>query len=772
MTSYASMTPTGVSKTRVRSRDSRYEVLSNVIGGSENDPWKTARPEQPGVASGNGSTTGRRSTISADPAITGRGATISGAVIIVILCAVSLGLAFQSGAYDPRQWLPSLVGVAALGLVVTVAGPHVPATRFQKTLLALFAAQTLWTAASILWATSTASAWEETNRTLFYAITVALAFTAIRWSRRNGMKALVVLLACCVAVVALAVVVLLAADENASDLFVGGRLNHPIGYFNALASFLMIGFWLAVGMASAAGKARPPAVEASRWAIRIERDRLPRWTQPLLLALAVVLLEVALLPQSRGAFWTFFLTLPFFVILSPNRFRGLADLVAVALPVVLFWGKLNGPYTAFASGAPLDPALDVLLPIVGYSVLIVLGEWVLTWLIERVSGPLPAKAIKWISIALIALVLAGGAGALLYAHQETGGLGDYLGDRWEEMVGDQGTVTSGASRFTAVGLNGRLRQWKVAYAAFVEEPLLGLGAQNFEIYWYEHRTVPLGVKQPHSQPMQLLSELGFPGLALWVAFVAATLVYAVRVRFRAPGRATQAAIGAAITAVMSWLIHSSADWLWQMASVSLPALLLLGGLAAIGAETATPGGWTSGGETPTVAGSAPPSPALRGTGRRLARVLALALALAVMVSAALPYLALRYCDLAASSRSLARVATRTETAAFLDPTSALPFSVQAGGHWLAAQKAPEGSPERLAHYLSEASAWVKATEREPGRWLYYFKAAEAFLAARDAALDIDPAAAEQSAASARGYLAEASRLNPLSDQIEDLEKAF
>jgi len=61
--------------------------------------------------------------------------------------------------------------------------------------------------------------------------------------------------------------------------------------------------------------------------------------------------------------------------------------------------------------------------------------------------------------------------------------------------------------------------WKVAAKAGAENPALGLGAQNFEYYWYEHRTMATDVRQPHSQPLQLFSELGVPGLVLWVAFV-------------------------------------------------------------------------------------------------------------------------------------------------------------------------------------------------------------------------------------------------------------
>ncbi len=250
-----------------------------------------------------------------------RVSTVAGVTVIVLLCAVCLGLAFRSGAYRPVDWLPFLIGVAALAVVAGMSGPAVLSGRVQKVLLGLFGAQAAWTAASLLWATSTANAWEETNRTLFYATAMTLVFVAVRWTGALGLRALVMLVTAAIAVMALVVVVRLGISDDFSRYFPDGRLQYPVGYFNGLASLLMIGFWLALGMANGS------------------RGGLPRWIQPLLLALGVLFAELALLPQSRGALWTFFLAVPFFLILSTNRFRALVDLAIVVLPVALFWSQ-------------------------------------------------------------------------------------------------------------------------------------------------------------------------------------------------------------------------------------------------------------------------------------------------------------------------------------------------------------------------------------------------------------------------------------------------
>ena len=684
-----------------------------------------------------------------------RAGMITGIVVIALLCIVSLGLAFRSGAYSLADWVPFLIGVAALAVMVAISGPAVFSGRFQKILLALFALQAVWTASSIFWATSLGNTWEEINRTLLYAVGIGLVFAAVRWAGPTGLKALAALVTAVIGVMALVIVIRLGVSDDPSGFFISGRLRYPITYYNALAALLMVGFWLALGMANG---------------MRQTERRFPRWTQPLLLALGVFFAELALLPQSRGALWTFFLVVPFFVILSPHRFRALVDLGIVVLPVVLFWGRLNEVYVASMDKVPLGAAVGGALRAIGYSVLIVLGAWAVTWLVERFAGPLSRRVRLSIGIVLMVLAIAGVVGGLVYADAHTGGLGGYLDNRWAEFTGDQGPSADTTNRFAALGLSGRVEQWKVAAKAFEENPVLGIGAQNFELYYDQHRTIALDVRNPHSQPMQLLAELGFPGLVLWLAFVVLTLVWAVMLRFRAANRATQAVIAAMMTAVISWFIHSSADWLWQMSALTLPVMMLFGGLIGAGGRQE---------RAPVTGAAAVPNevtPGVRPRARRRLRVsrsILTVLALLVLVSAALPYLCIRYCSFAAGSADLTTLTARAHTAEKLDPTSVLPFSVRATAHQAAAQAAPESSAERVEQFKLAAAAWVEASKQEPGSWLYFYLAAEAFVAARDAALSANASsAAQELEQSARFNLGEAKRLNPLSDQVASLEKAF
>jgi hypothetical protein len=740
-----------------------------------------------------------------------RGFTAAGVTLVALFFAVSVGFVFQGGAYGPSTWLPLLVAVAALLLVVALAGPAVFSGRFQKVLLAVFALQAVWTAVSVFWAGSRSNAWEETNRTLFYALTLVLVFAAVRWAGVAAVKAIAASATVVAGVVAVVALANLALTSDPLSLFVGGRLNYPITYFNGLAALLMVGFWLALGMANGArcspradAKDLQPAgapsdSEEPRSRVAWRRSQahggaaggFPRWSQPLLLVLAVVLLEVALLPQSRGALWTFFLVVPFFVILSPHRFRALVDLVIMVVPVALFWDRLNAPYLAISNETPLNTAINTDLLAIGYSVAIVIGGWAITWLIERWVGSLRRKVVMWVGVGLATLVMFGAAGGVIYADVRTGGLDTYLSDRWQEVTTDAVGDTQGATRFTGVGLNGRLRQWRVALEAFEAEPAHGLGAQNFEAYWYQHRSAAFTVRQPHSQPLQLISELGLPGVILWLVFVVAALVHAAIVRFRSPSWATRVLVAATMTAVLSWFIHSSADWLWQLAGVTLPAMMLFGALvgadkgtgrprsneAAVSAISEEEGGPTVDPDAQVTTDAPAAQPQRRRSVRSwrsgrspLLRALAVMIALAAITSAVLPYLSARYSALAAGASDLEQMTARAQTAAALDPTTTEPFGVRADVYVAAASQAPDAS-ERLRLLRLATTALQEALEREPGSWVYHFQAARTLFAARDAALVADSASVRALEEQARAELAEALRLDPLSPEVSALQAA-
>ena len=220
-----------------------------------------------------------------------------------------------------------------------------------------------------------------------------------------------------------------------------------------------------------------------------------------------------------------------------------------------------------------------------------------------------------------------------------------------------------------------------------------------------------------------------------------------------------------MTAVISWFIHSSADWLWEVTAVSLPAMMLLGGLVGMGEEGPRREGGTRAAARASI------------RARKCARVIrpiAVLLAILVIASAALPYVSIRYSAAASGSgvRDPEAALAGLTTAAKLDPTSTFPYALRAGVHTMAAERAPYGSQVRVEELKLAAAAWVDATKVDPADWVTLYQAARAFLAVRDAVQSADPgsAVAEELTQSARTYVVEAHRLNPLSPLIAALEE--
>jgi hypothetical protein len=240
---------------------------------------------------------------------------------------------------------------------------------------------------------------------------------------------------------------------------------------------------------------------------------------------------------------------------------------------------------------------------------------------------------------------------------------------------------------------------------------------------------------------------------------------------RRAGRTNNALLAAMMTAVLSWFIHSSADWLWQLAAVTVPAMMLLGGLAGVDAthlvyqrRPSRPPAMETVDEHSVQPGA--------GAGRRPFRLAALVrpvlavLAVLAIVSAGLPYLSSRFAESASAAISAnpASALARANTAASLDPTSTAPYAIRAGVHAAAAAKAPEGSSGRALELMLAAQAWDGATQVEPDGWLYHSRAAQVYRAAADAARvagGAQAAAAQELDAKFRFHVSEARRLNPM-----------
>ena len=102
----------------------------------------------------------------------------------------------------------------------------------------------------------------------------------------------------------------------------------------------------------------------------------------------------------------------------------------------------------------------------------------------------------------------------------------------------------------------------------------GVGAGNYDGPYFERRATTEDIRQPHSLPLQALSELGVIGAGLLAVFLIGIGWGAWRT-----ARAARASAGARFVAVAgigtvsAWFVHTSVDWIHLLPGVTAVALV-------------------------------------------------------------------------------------------------------------------------------------------------------------------------------------------------------
>lgn len=613
------------------------------------------------------------------------------------------------GGFEPTDWYPGtlfLLGALVAtgwGLRTRIAG----LPRLTQLAAGLLAGFTLWSYLSIAWADVPAQAWDGANRTLLYLIVFGL-FALPRW-RPGAAAVLFGIYAAGVGAVGAVTILELAGTSDPATMFINGRLIEPAGYQNAVAALLIGGAWPALLLSS--------------------RRETPWQLRGLLLAVAGLLVQLALLPQSRGAA----LVLPFALLLYfaivPSRLRGLTAVLLVATVTLLTAPSLLDVYDAVRAGSAGGPALDQAAGAIGLGclVLVVVGTG-LALLDERLR--LNAKARVIAGRAVLALGCLAALAALTAALVTIGNPIGWAGDRVDDFKGgyDDGFE---ANRFSGDLGSNRYDFWRVGMSTtFGDSPILGAGADNFATDYLLERRSGEEPRYPHSLPVRVLAGTGLVGALLLAGFLIAA-VAGVTARIRAQRSGLGRAIGAAsLVAVAYWFMHSSGDWLWSFPAVTAPAFAWLGMAGTIGTRKEASGTGAS-----------------LEVGSRFRRgklvVSAVALFLALAAGSLLaPWLSARYVTAATQSwiADPAGAYESLDRARWLNPLSAQPDLV--GG-------AIAGRYEDLSEAQERFGA---ALEREPRNWYALLGLGVA------TALDGDRA-------EARTILARAEALNPLDPTI-------
>jgi hypothetical protein len=452
---------------------------------------------------------------------------VRGAALPVAALAFA-ALFFSNGSSQSRLfWLgTAALIVAAIGWAIRPPTLPPRALVFFGALLAFV----LWEALSIVWSIQPGRSWDYTNRGLVYLVFAAVGALLGGVPLRRLVDAAALLLG------ALFVWALVAKVVPAlySDYGRLARLRYPVGYWNELA-----------------------VLAAASVPIALSLVRRARLAGAVLLYTALV---VAVLTFSRVGLILAIAAALVSLALDERRYESIAVLVvawivgaAVAGAGLLLPG-ISDDGTSYDVRVH-DGLLFGAAFVVGAAVVVL----VLRYSVTRAAEP---RVVRIGAAVLAAVALA----ALVASVARAGGPGDWVNDRWHEFsnpVSEQVANTSG--RLTSTSSSNRWRWWQEAWNAFTDHPLGGTGAGTFGLTDRLERESPLAVIEPHSVPLQFLSELGLAGFLLY----GVVLVALAQRRFLP----FSLAIGICI-------LHSFVDMDWDYIAVQGSLFLVVGALLA------------------------------------------------------------------------------------------------------------------------------------------------------------------------------------------------
>lgn len=480
---------------------------------------------------------------------------------LVVVGGVVAWWAWKSGGYFEVTFLPGTMLLLVLGALIFFAGP--PLARLGGPALVSFVALAglaAWTLISGIWSPIPAVAFSDAQRALAYVAVFGIGI----WScLLLGRRMLLVLapLAAAGALVGLATLIVIWTGHNSVDyLETDATLRYPLGYRNAEAAFFLMALFPTIVLATS---------RDLPWAIR-----------GVLLGSATLMIELAVLAQSRGSLFAVPIGVAILVAAHPNRLRVLGWLglsvipAAIALPQLLDVFQRNAGNGA-AEIPPLHHACVAIALTVALSTVVGL-------VLARVGSgfSLPSRArtgIGWGLLACAALVVLAGFVALL---RTDGGPGGFVSGHVNELTAGTPDLASNGSRFGLDIRTSRGDFWRVALRdEFDVHPLRGDGAGAFRPDYLVHRHgAGVEPEDPHSIEMLMLGELGLPGALLFLTFLVGAVVAAIRARRL--GSSEAALVAGALALAGYWLAHASVDWFWSYAVITLPVPFALGAAAA------------------------------------------------------------------------------------------------------------------------------------------------------------------------------------------------
>ena len=458
---------------------------------------------------------------------------------------------FSGGGYFPGSWGWATLGAAWTAAAVLLGREQTRLARPAAAAAALLGALTAWTALSFLWSADVTQTALEAERTAVYAAALlAVVLCARHRPERVVHGVWLAITALCVWGLATRLV----PDRwGVIDTISGYRLSEPIGYWNSLGLMAGMGTLLGLGIAARGGSRLGRAVAAA--------------TLP-------VLVTTLYFTYSRGGWLALGLGAVAALALAKRRLQLVGTLATVVPWIALaVWRASVSPALTTTQASLAEMAHQghrLVLVLIVAAVGAALFMLAVAMVEPRVR--LPRRARHAVRVGLAGAVAAG----VLVVLVQLGSPVSIVRHGWHSFASDAPATVNGSnlnSRLFQFSGTGRVAQWRVAWDEAKAHPWLGSGAGTYELFWNRNRPVASRVRDVHNLYLETLAELGPAGLALLLGALVLPLYAAFR-------RREQPLAFAAFGAFVAYLLHAIVDWDWEIASVTLVAVLCGGALLA------------------------------------------------------------------------------------------------------------------------------------------------------------------------------------------------
>lgn len=475
------------------------------------------------------------------------------------------GLAADRGGYFPTTWGWAVVPLCWVAVMALFVRDRINLSRPEIAYLVILFLIPIWYATSIFWSQNVPQTIYEVERALVYPSgALAVLLVTRRPTTRHVLAGILVgITAVCWYSIAERLFPSVTPTFDAISTY---RLTGPVTYWNALGIYSAIGALLAAALATSGRSVVGRALAGA--------------TLPVLVA-------TMYLTFSRGAWIAMAVGVIGALAISRRRLRLLTSLLALApAPAIgVLIASRSAALTRLTSslataqhdGHQVALAIAILTAVsAAVAVAFALAE-------RRLRVPAVARKAYLGAVGVVA------AAVLALAFAQYGNPVAIARKGWGSFTGPpvQVTTTSNLNqRLFSLSSNGRTDVWSQALDAFAAHPLNGIGGGSFERWWERHRTSNLQVVDAHSLYLEVLAELGLPGLLLVLGAIALPVAAAIRNR-------ADPLVPLVFGAFLAFVFHAGIDWDWEVSGVALAGFLVGATLLAIGrGDNPRPrGGW-------------------------------------------------------------------------------------------------------------------------------------------------------------------------------------